>query len=124
MSTPHEAGLTEKERAILAGLAAAAEADDPTLAAALRGRSRRIGVPQPVRHALRVPDAVGHWAWGLVLALAGLVVMIVSVATVVGFGVVGALMAFAGTYRVASTLPVAARTRELVDAPGPGRSDD
>jgi Protein of unknown function (DUF3040) len=104
MSTPHEASLTEKERAILAGLAAQAEAEDPTLAATLRGRRRAAGRPRPTFR-LRVPPFVSHWAWGLVLAVVGLIAMVVSLSTVLAVGIVGAVCAAAGVYRAVTARP-------------------
>jgi hypothetical protein len=103
MSTPHEASLTEKERAILAGLAAQAEADDPSLAATLRGRQRRATRIASVRRSvhLTVPDAVSHWGWGVALAVLGLVLMVASLSVSLVLGVVGALLACAGVYRAA-----------------------
>jgi hypothetical protein len=105
MSTPHEASLTEKERAILAGLAAQAEADDPTLAATLRGRARRVHrLPRPSVE-LRVPSVVSHWAWGVVLAVVGLVVIVVSLSVSIVLGVVGVVLTAAGTYRAVTVRP-------------------
>jgi hypothetical protein len=102
MSTPHEASLTEKERAILAGLAAQAEADDPSLAATLRGRARRARTwPRPVFR-LRVPAAVSHWGWGAGLAVVGLILMVASLSISIVLGIVGALFMAAGLYRAAT----------------------
>jgi hypothetical protein len=102
MSTPHEASLTEKERAILAGLAAQAEADDPSLAATLRGRARRArGWPRPAFR-LRVPAAVSHWGWGVVVAVVGLILVVASLSFSIVLGIVGALLMSAGIYRAAS----------------------
>jgi Protein of unknown function (DUF3040) len=105
MSTPHEASLTEKERAILASLAAQAEADDPSLAAALRGGTRRPRRRPKLTFRVGIPGAVSHWAWGLLLAVAGLVVMVVSLSVSVGLGVVGAVLTVLGFYRAASVRP-------------------
>ena len=107
MSTPHEASLTEKERAILAGLAAQAEADDPTLAATLRGRRRAGGRPRPTFR-LRVPPLVSHWAWGLVLAVLGLIAVVVSLSTSIVVGIAGVALAVAGVYRAVTARPVPA----------------
>ena len=105
MSTPHEASLTEKERAILAGLAAQAEADDPSLAATLRGRTRRaVAVPR-LAVQVRVPSAVSHWGWGVVLAVLGLVVAVVSLSVSVVMGIFGVALMFAGVYRAAAARP-------------------
>jgi hypothetical protein len=99
MSTPHEASLTEKERAILAGLAAQAEADDPTLAATLRGRARRARRLPHISVRLRVPTVVSHWAWGVALAVLGLAVMVASLSVSLVLGIIGAVLTAAGTYR-------------------------
>jgi hypothetical protein len=105
MSTPHEASLTDKERAILAGLAAQAEADDPSLAATLRGRARRAaGVSGKFRR-VQVPAAVSHWGWGVALASLGLVAMLVALTVSLVIGVVGAVLVFAGVYRVVVAHP-------------------
>ncbi len=121
MSTPHEASLTEKERAILAGLAAQAEADDPSLAATLRGRARRArGLPRPT---VRVPAAVSHWGWGLALAALGLVVVVVSLSVSVVVGAVGAGLMAAGVYRAAA-LRLGRPTSGGADPAAPSTSDN
>jgi hypothetical protein len=122
MSTPHEASLTEKERAILAGLAAQAEAEDPSLAKTLRGSARGPRrLPHPAFH-LRVPAAVSHWAWGVVLAVVGLVVMVASLSITVGVGIVGAVLTVLGVYRAATAHPGRSASGETQEA-APATSD-
>jgi hypothetical protein len=100
MSTRDEPSLSEREQAILAGLAAKAEAEDPTLAAALRGRRRAPSVRVPA-----VPVPLRHWGWGAVLAVVGLLLVVLSLSAGLTLGVVGALAAFAGVGRVAVSAP-------------------
>jgi hypothetical protein len=124
MSSPHEASLTEKERAILANLAAQAEADDPSLAATLRGRSRRaVAVVPRFRTHVRVPDAVSHWGWGLALGVVGLAIMLASISISLVLGIVGAVLTFAGAYRAATARPSRVAPGDL-QKPTPATSDN
>jgi hypothetical protein len=92
MSTRDEATLSAAERAALAGLESKAEADDPRLAAQLRGGGR-------VRPTLQVPPglirASQTWA-GPVVAVAGMAMMILALSSEVGVAVFGALFFVAG----------------------------
>lgn len=118
MSTPHEASLTEKERAILAGLAAQAEADDPSLAATLRGRARRAGRAPGAIARMHVPAALAHWAWGVVLGIVGLGLMLGSlVAGLFVVGIPGVLLTFLGTYRAIVARPQPRRDGVRQDTP-------
>lgn len=98
MSPHDEAMLTAAERAALAGLESKAEADDPRLAAALRGGIRR-SLPT-----LRIPPALIHSAlvrsartWlGPLLVVAGLAVMIVALSSLTILAAAGALAFVSG----------------------------
>jgi Protein of unknown function (DUF3040) len=87
----NEAGLTDKERAILAGLAEKAAADDPMLASRLRGGGRldRLRLPD-------VPDFVHHWACGVVCAVVGLMVAVAGLSTSIVLGIFGVLFTMFG----------------------------
>jgi hypothetical protein len=123
MSTPHETSLTEKERAILAGLAAQAEADDPTLAATLKGRTRRATSTPAVLRRLHVPRPVSHWGWGVGLAVAGLLVALVALSVSLVLGVVGIALTVAGVYRAVVAHP--GRSRDGREPqPAPATSDN
>ena len=95
-----EPSLSDREQAILASLAARAEAEDPRLARMMRGGRRllRSGVPP-------LPASLGHWWWGAVLALVGLVGVLGLLAmSPVGAGV-ASLLVFAGVGRVLVSWP-------------------
>jgi hypothetical protein len=100
----NEAGLTDRERAILAGLAEKAAADDPMLADRLRGGGRldRLRLPE-------VPAFVHHWACGVVCAVVGLAVVILGLSTSIVLGIVGLLFTSFGV-----VLAVTALGREMV----------
>lgn len=98
MSRPHDAGLSDKERAILARIASRAEAEDPHLAAALRGPGRRVDFRRLLRTPL--PPAVAHPAWGVAVGLVGLALLLLSLSAGVAVGVLGLIATFAGTGRV------------------------
>lgn len=95
-----EPSLSDREQAILAGLAAQAEADDPRLAQVLR-RGRRIivdrlpGLPRPL----------AHWTVGVVAALVGLAlaVVLLTVSAAAAFG--ACLVVFAGVGRAVTAGP-------------------
>jgi hypothetical protein len=89
----NEVGLTDKERAILAGLAEKVATDDPGLANTLRGgrldRLDRLKLPE-------MPAFVQHSAFGVVCAIVGLVVVLVAISTSIVLGVVGLLFTALG----------------------------
>jgi Protein of unknown function (DUF3040) len=99
----NEAGLTDRERAILARLAEKAAADDPVLASRLRGGGRldRLRLPE-------VPAFVQHWACGVLCAVVGMAVVVVGISTSVVLGVVGLLFTILGV-----VLAITAWNREL-----------
>lgn len=103
MSPHDEAMLSAAERAALAGLESKAEADDPRLAAALRGGIRRSWPPLRIPPSL-VPSAllhsalvrsVGTWV-GPLLGVAGLVVMIVALSSLTILAALGAVAFMTG----------------------------
>ncbi|MHB1928547.1 MAG: DUF3040 domain-containing protein [Acidimicrobiales bacterium] len=95
-----EPSLSDQEMAILARLAARAEATDPRLAHVLRGRRRSHAVRLPA-----LPPALSHWAVGAALAVAGLVLAVVMLAFSLPVAVAGVLLMFAGAGRVAVSAP-------------------
>ena len=99
MSTRDDSRLTAEERAVLANLEATATADDPQLAARLRGPSRWKLVAS-------MPPLPG-WVRSLWVAvpaiIAGLVLTAVSLSTSLAVGVVGAGIAAAGLWSLVST---------------------
>ncbi len=108
MGTRDDARLTAQERVALAGLESAAAADDPQLAARLKG-SNAIWL----RSSLLRPSAflVGRWRrllrrgwWGLPMIAAGL--LLVTIGMSVGFacGLVGALTVTVGLRLVAQAV--------------------
>jgi hypothetical protein len=104
MSTP-DASLSPQERAALADLEAAAAADDPQLAARLRGGGRLRAWTLPRRVAAYL---VGRWKaaltlgwWGAPIAVVGLTLMILSLSVSLYLGLVGAALAFLGLSLVA-----------------------
>jgi hypothetical protein len=99
----NEAGLTDRERAILAGLAEKAAADDPVLASRLRGGGPldRLRLPE-------VPAFVHHWACGVVCSIIGLVVVLVGLSMSFVLGVFGLLFMIFGVI-----LAITAWGREL-----------
>ncbi|MDA8282004.1 MAG: DUF3040 domain-containing protein [Actinomycetota bacterium] len=97
MSEPR---LSDQEMAVLAGLAARAEATDPRLAHVLRGSRRSPGMRLPA-----VPPALSHWAVGAAVAVIGLVLAVGMLAVSVPAAVAGGLLMFAGAGRVAVSAP-------------------
>jgi hypothetical protein len=92
MSTRDEATLSAAERAALAGLESKAEADDPRLAAQLRGGGHALP-------SLHLPAALvrASQTWvGPVVAVAGLVLMILTLSSAVVLALVGALLFMGG----------------------------
>lgn len=98
MSTRDDSRLTAQERAVIANLEATATADDPQLAARLRGPSRWKLVAS-------VPSLPG-WIRSLWLAvpaiLVGLVLTAASLSTSLAVGVVGAGIAATGLWSLVS----------------------
>lgn len=93
MSTRDDAKLSDKERAALAGLEAEAEADDPGLAAHLRGR--RGGHRKP----LTVPPqltAASRTALGPIVAVLGLFVVVLTLSASVAVAALGLVVMVAG----------------------------
>lgn len=94
MSTRDDSRLTAQERAVLASLEAMATADDPQLAARLRGPGRW-------RLVVRMPS-LPAWIRSLWLAvpavLAGLALIVVSLSTTLAVGVIGAGVAATGLW--------------------------
>jgi hypothetical protein len=109
----NEAGLTDRERAILAGLAEKAAADDPLLANRLRGGGRldRLRLPE-------VPAFVHHWACGALCAVIGLAVVLLGLSTSIILGVVGLLFTIFGAVLGATALSreMAARRQDAGEA--------
>jgi hypothetical protein len=104
MSTRDDARLTAEERAALSNLEALAAADDPQLAARLRGPG--CWAPLVHLHVLRARLArVPRWAhsvWaGVTATVVGLALVVVSLGIGWELGVFGAVMAVAGLTTVA-----------------------
>lgn len=114
-----EPSLSDREMAILAGLAARAEAADPRLAHVLRGHRRWLAMRLPA-----LPAAARHWSFGLVAALIGLAVMVATLATSLPAAVAGALLLFAGAGWLAAALPAARRPQPAPSAPDRGSVAD
>lgn len=126
--TPDER-LSAAERAALADLEAAAAAADPTLAARLKGRrlSRfRFLLPTRAPQLGRVPQLgpvsqLGRWWaalvgigwWGVPLAVAGLVLVVLGLVSSLAVSVVGALVLVVGLRVIADLVErrLAARRR-------------
>ena len=90
-----EPSLSDREQAILASLAARAEAEDPRLARMMRRGQRVLRSELPA-----IPPALGHWGFGVALALVGLLgVLGLLAVSPVGAAVVS-LLIFAGVGRV------------------------
>lgn len=92
MSTRDDAKLSAAERAALAGLESKAAADDPRLAAQLRGGGRGWPdwhVPEPVRRALRA-------AAGPLAVLAGLAAMVLALSASTPVALAGAVVFVGG----------------------------
>jgi hypothetical protein len=95
-----DARLSPQERAALAGLEAAAAADDPEFAARLRGTSLfRFKAAAPRLAALLVGQwraLMRHGIWGIPLALIGFVFMVLGLSVGAWLAVGGALVATVG----------------------------
>lgn len=120
MSAP-DARLSAAERAALADIEAAAAAEDPYLAARLKG-----GVPVRALSVIAsgLPTLRKTWAalvgagwWGVAMAVAGLALMLVGVAVSLGLAVLGALVCLVGLRAIAEMLD--RRLRRSGDAAPP-----
>jgi hypothetical protein len=118
MSTRDEATLSDAERAALAGLETKAEADDPRLAAQLRGRHRtipKITIPPVLLRASRT-------AIGPVVAVVGLILTVFALSVSLPVALLGALLLVGGL--VMSSVLVSAeverRRHEFVPPTRPG----
>ncbi len=96
MSEPR---LSDQEMAVLARLAARAEATDPRLAHVLRGNTRPLGMRLPA-----LPPALSHWAVGAGVAVIGLLLAVGMLAVSLPAAVAGGLLMFAGVGRVAMSV--------------------
>jgi hypothetical protein len=118
MSTRDEATLSDAERAALAGLETKAEADDPRLAAQLRGRRRtrpRITVPPVVLRA-------SHSILGPVIAVVGLILAVLTLSVSVPLALLGALLLVVGLVMSSAlvTVEIERRRKVLVAPTSPG----
>ena len=106
LSTRDDARLTAEERAALSSLEALAAADDPQLAARLRGPRRLSAAVQRSRTRVlialgRVPAGIySLWAAVPVVAL-GLLLVVLGLSLGWGVGVAGALLAATGLGSIA-----------------------
>jgi hypothetical protein len=120
MSTRDEATLSDAERAALAGLESKAEADDPRLAAQLRGRHRslpKITIPPVI-------PRMSHTVLGPVIAVVGLALTVLALSVSVPVSLLGALLLVIGM--VMSSVLVTAeieRRRKVLVPPTPPGSD-
>jgi hypothetical protein len=105
MSTRDGPSLSEQEQAILASLAAKAQADDPRLAATLSGRERLRRVTGGHLVLPELPPWAADWRAGLLAAMVGLALMLVSLSSGLLVGVPGVLIGVLGVYRVAVSAP-------------------
>lgn len=108
MSTRDDARLTAQERAALANLEAAAVADDPQLAARLKGSTR-----YRLKSLLPIPPAflLGKWRsllrngwWGAPVVALGLVMVALGLPFGMPLSLVGALATCAGLRLVAQAV--------------------
>ena len=94
MSTRDDSRLTAQERAVLANLEATATADDPQLAARLRGPGRwKVFASLP-----SVPGWIRSLWVAVPAILAGLALTALSLSTSLAVGVIGAGIAAAGLW--------------------------
>jgi hypothetical protein len=113
MGARDEASLSPQERAVLAGLEARAEADDPRLAEQLRGRRRWW----PGHFGARVKARLQSVAVGCLILALGVAMMLLSISTTLILGVVGAVLAAGGLVLTAEVL-LARRTSKPSDPKG------
>ena len=106
-----EPSLSDREQAILASLAARAEADDPRLARMMKRGRRMLLTRLP-----SVPASLSHWGMGAVLAVVGLVGALALLGASPIAALVASLLVFAGVGRVAVCGPWCRRE----PAPDPG----
>jgi Flp pilus assembly protein TadB len=131
MSTRDEAALSDAERAALAGLETKAEADDPRLAAQLRGRRRRrtptIAVPPFVLRTREVLERGSHTVLGPLVAVAGLVLAVLTLSISVPLALVGVALLVAGLVMSSVLVRATVEQRRAVLAPptppGTGRGN-
>ncbi len=90
-----EPSLSDREQAILAGLAAQAEADDPRLAQTLRRGPRVLLARLPA-----LPPPLAHWSAGLVAAIVGMLGVVALLGVSLPGALVASLVVFAGVGRV------------------------
>ncbi len=99
MST-QEVRLSAEERAALASIEAKAAAEDPQLAALLKGSSRQWVHSVPQRVVGIVTSGwralLSHGWWGFLMAAVGLALIAVSMSAGLVVGLVGAALAAAG----------------------------
>jgi hypothetical protein len=95
-----EVRLTAEERAALASIEAKATAEDPQLAALLRGSSRQWVQMVPQRVAASAVSAwrylMTHGWWGFLIAAVGLALIATSMSAGLIVGLAGAVVAAAG----------------------------
>ncbi len=92
MSARDEATLSAAERAALAGLESKAEADDPRLAAQLRGGLRRRPAPRVPAGLVRASQT---WA-GPMTAVVGLAMMVLGLSSLLVVSLLGVALLVAG----------------------------
>src|SRR3984957_3135722 len=115
MGLRDDATLSPQERAALAGLEARAAADDPALAASLRGTDRfKLTVPS------WLPPLVGQLWVGPVLLVAGILLTLLSLSVSLVLGIFGALVMAAGI----ASLGHAASRRLAARGAAPDDDDD
>jgi hypothetical protein len=100
MGTRDDASLTAQERAALAHLEAAAAADDPQLAAWLRGP----GGLRLLKLLPKVPAWIRNRWWGGPIVVLGLALIVLSMSAGWLVGLVGAVMATVGLWLLAEAI--------------------
>jgi predicted exporter len=107
MSTRDDARLTAQERVALAGLEAAAAADDPQLAARLRGSRHRLKSLLPIPLAF----VLGKWRsvlrkgwWGAPVVALGLLMVVLGLPYGLPLSLAGVATACAGLRLVAQAV--------------------
>jgi VIT1/CCC1 family predicted Fe2+/Mn2+ transporter len=95
-----DGSLTAQERAALANLEAAAETEDPHLAARLQGLSRF----HLIARLPKVPVWLRSRWWGAPVVVAGLVLVVVGLSTGWVVGTAGAVIAASGLWLVVGAI--------------------